>query len=140
MVATWLPLAGVLLGIASLFYLVQTSDLASTGYNIQELQGEEGNWRMKNEQLALEVARAKSLAVVEAEATKRLGMVRAKEPVYLQPPAPALALRASPASRGETRSAPEMERPVSNEPKGAVESVQQLLSSALAPRHHGTDD
>lgn len=140
MVATWLPLAGVMLGIASLFYLVQTSDLASTGYNIQGLQGEESNWRMKNEQLALEVARAKSLAVVETEATKRLGMVRAKESVYLQPPAPVLALRASPASRGESRPVPEMEKPVPGEPKGAVESVQRLLSSALAPRHQGTDD
>jgi len=139
-VATWLPLAVVLLGIASLFYLMQTSELTSTGYNIQELQGEESYWRMRSEQLALEVASAKSLAVVEAEAAKRLGMLRAKESVYLQPTAPVLALRASPASRGEARPVPGLEKPAPDQSKGAVEVVQQFLASALAPRHHGIND
>lgn len=138
-VATWLPLVAVLIGIASLFHLVQTSEVTFTGYNIQELQVEESNWKLRNEQLALEVARAKSLAVIETEAARRLGMVPAKEAVYLQPPKEVLASRTSPVSRGEARSVPELEKPASPEAKDPIRLVQQALSSALAPGHQSAE-
>lgn len=80
----WLPLVSVLIGIICLLYLAQTSELTTTGYNIQQLQVEESNWKLRNEQIALDLAGARSLAVVEAEATGRLKMVRPEELIYLE--------------------------------------------------------
>lgn len=133
-VLTWLPLVSILLGIVSLFHLVQTSEVASTGYNIQELQAEETNWKVRNEQLALEVARAKSLSAVEQDASRRLGMVRPKDTVYLQPSREVLAMRASPISRGEVRDVPELEKPAPQKEKSPLLVIQQALASALVPR------
>jgi len=78
----WLPsilLAGCLV---ALMYLVQTSGVATTGYDIQRLQTERDDWQLRNEQLRLEVAKRRSLTWIESEATARLGMVRA-EPTAL---------------------------------------------------------
>lgn len=133
-ILTWLPLASILLGIVSLFHLVQMSDVASTGYNIQELQSDEAGWKVRNEQLALEVARAKSLSVIEDEATHRLGMIWPKETVYLRPSTELLASRASPISRGEPRDVPELGKPVQQGGKSLIMIIQQALASALAPR------
>jgi hypothetical protein len=75
--AAWWPtllLAGCLV---ALVYLVQTSGVATTGYDIQRLQAERAEWRLRNEQLRLELAKRRSLTWVEAEATGRLGMQRA---------------------------------------------------------------
>jgi hypothetical protein len=74
--AAWWPtllLAGCLV---ALVYLVQTSGVATTGYDIQRLQGERAEWQLRNEQLRLELAKRRSLTWVEAEATGRLGMQR----------------------------------------------------------------
>ena len=78
----WLPsilFAGCLV---SLMYLLQTSGVATTGYDIQHLQVERDDWQLRNEQLRLELAKRRSLTWIEAEATGRLGMVRA-EPTAL---------------------------------------------------------
>jgi hypothetical protein len=56
--------------------------VASTGYDIQRLQVERDDWQLRNEQLRLELAKRRSLTWIEAEATGRLGMVRA-EPTAL---------------------------------------------------------
>jgi hypothetical protein len=78
----WLPsvlLAGCLV---ALMYLLQTSSVTTTGYDIQRLQQERDDWQLRNEQLRLELAKRRSLTWIEAEATARLGMVRA-EPTAL---------------------------------------------------------
>jgi len=78
----WLPsilLAGCLV---ALMYLLQTSGVATSGYDIQRLQAERDDWELRNEQLQLELAKRRSLAWIDAEATGRLGMVRA-EPTAL---------------------------------------------------------
>jgi hypothetical protein len=84
--AAWWPtllLAGCLV---ALVYLVQTSGVASTGYDIQHLQSERAEWQLRNEQLRLELAKRRSLTWVEAEATGRLGMQRpeAGTTIYLR--------------------------------------------------------
>jgi hypothetical protein len=68
--------------LVALMYLLQTSGVASTGYEIQRLQGERDDWQLRNEQLRLELAKRQSLTWIESEATGRLGMVRA-EPTAL---------------------------------------------------------
>ena len=78
----WLPsvlLAGCLV---ALMYLLQTSGIATAGYDIQRLQTDQTDWQLRNEQLHLELAKRRSLTWIEAEATGRLGMVRA-EPTAL---------------------------------------------------------
>lgn len=78
----WLPsilLAGCLV---ALMYLLQASGVATTGYDIQRLQTERGDWQLRNEQLRLELAKRRSLTWIESEATVRLGMVR-PEPTAL---------------------------------------------------------
>ncbi|MGE5618638.1 MAG: FtsB family cell division protein [Sphingomonadaceae bacterium] len=132
--APWLPLASVLLGIVSLFYLAQTSDLTTTGYSIQELRQEESDWKLRNEQLALEVAKAKSLATVEEQATTRLLMVRPKEVVYLQVQTDNRIARATPASRGETRAAPALEKTVAPPDADRLQPVRDSILGLLAPR------
>ncbi len=78
----WLPsvlLAGCLV---ALMYLLQTSGVATVGYDIQHLQVERDDWQLRNEQLRLELAKRRSLTWIESEAVGRLGMVRA-EPTAL---------------------------------------------------------
>ncbi len=132
--AAWLPLASVLVGIVSLFYLTQTSDVATTGYSIQELQVEENNWKLRNEQLALNVAKAKSLASVQAEATKRLGMVPAKNVVYLKAASADAPQRPAPASRGEARSVPALEKPGVAPSRSLLDTMGVSISDVFAPR------
>ena len=74
----WLPsvlLAGCLV---ALMYLLQTSGVATVGYDIQHLQVERDDWQLRNEQLRLELAKRRSLTWIESEAVGRLGMVRAQ--------------------------------------------------------------
>ncbi len=136
----WLLLASVLAGIASLLYLTQTSEVATTGYSIQELKQEESAWQLRNEQLALEVARAKSLATVEVEATTRLLMTRPKGVVYLQLKQTQSADRPTPASRGDARGVPALEKPAeasTAEPAGRaglLDTIRSMFASLLAPR------
>jgi hypothetical protein len=78
----WLPSILIAALLVSLMYLVQTSGIATTGYDIQRLQAERDDWQLRNEQLQLELAKRQSLTWIESEATGRLGMVRA-EPTAL---------------------------------------------------------
>jgi hypothetical protein len=78
----WLPSVLVAALLVALIYLLQTSGIATTGYDIQHLQAERDDWQLRNEQLQLELAKRHSLTWIEAEATGRLGMVRA-EPTAL---------------------------------------------------------
>ncbi len=130
----WLPLMSVLAGIISLFYLAQTSDLTSTRYSIQQLQAEENNWQRKNEQLSLELARAKSLSAVEAQATGRMLMVPPRDVVYLRASPSDSAGRASASSRGDGRQAPLLEKVGVQHDSDPLEPVRDSLLTLLAPR------
>jgi hypothetical protein len=72
----WLPTLLLAASLVALVYLLQTSGIATTGYDIQRLQAERADWQLRNEQLRLELAKRRSLTWVEAEATARLGMQR----------------------------------------------------------------
>ena len=72
----WLPTVLLAVCAVALVYLVQTSGVATTGYDIQRLQAERGEWQLRNEQLKLELAKLHSLSWVQSEAVDRLGMVR----------------------------------------------------------------
>ena len=72
-------LAGCLV---ALVYLLQTSGVATAGYDIQSLQMQRDDWQLRNEQLRFELAKRQSLTWIESEATGRLGMVR-PEPTAL---------------------------------------------------------
>ena len=84
--AGWMPLVALLAGFISLVYLITTSSVATTGYNIQRLERDRDEWIARNEQLELELAKVHSLAWVEAQATSRLGMVKAEQPAYVSVP------------------------------------------------------
>jgi hypothetical protein len=78
----WLPSILLAACLVALMYLLQTSGIATTGYDIQRLQAERDDWQLRNEQLQLELAKRQSLTWIESEATGRLGMVHA-EPTAL---------------------------------------------------------
>jgi hypothetical protein len=74
----WVVLVA-LVALAPPAHLAQTSGVLATGYTIQRLQGERTAWQVKNQQLELELAKARSLAWIETEAVHRLGMQRPSE-------------------------------------------------------------
>jgi cell division protein FtsL len=84
--SAWLPTVLLAACAVALAYLVQTSGVATTGYDIQRLQAERSEWQLRNEQLRLELAKLRSLSWVQSEAVGRLGMVRpdASKLVYLR--------------------------------------------------------
>lgn len=75
----WLPAVLLAACAVALMYLIQTSGVATVGYDVQRLQNEAKQWELRNEQLRLELAKTKSLVWVESEAVGRLGMVRPPE-------------------------------------------------------------
>ena len=79
----WLHLVLLSVCALALVYMVQTSGLANTGYDIQRLQRERADWALRNEQLRLELAKLRSLPWIEAEAVGRLGMQRTDELTYV---------------------------------------------------------
>ena len=132
-IAAWLPVAIILAGIVCLFYLAQTSAMASTGYNIQDLQAQESNWKLRNEQLALEVSSARSLASVESQAVTRLLMVPAKQVVYLQAADAVSSTRLVSAASGQTSGALALEKPAAGASGDLLDSVRFALSNVLVP-------
>ena len=76
------PLLLVAACLVLLMYLLETSGIAATGYDIQRLQVERDDWQLRNEQLQFELGKRRSLTWIEAYATEQLGMVR-PEPTAL---------------------------------------------------------
>lgn len=73
-------------------YLLQTGGALTTGYEIQKLERERAAWANRNQQIEVEIARARSLAWVEHEAVHRLGMQRPTQQLVVRMdsmPAPA---------------------------------------------------
>ncbi|MSQ23042.1 MAG: hypothetical protein EXR58_00590 [Chloroflexi bacterium] len=65
------------------FYVFQVSVVATSAYEVQALQREQDVWRGRNQQLQLEVAKARSLRWVEYSANQQLGMATGDLPIYL---------------------------------------------------------
>jgi hypothetical protein len=80
----WVPLGILGSGLALLLYSMQLGSLTTSGYDLQRLQSERDEWRQRNEQLDLELAKVQSLAWIEVEAVKRLGMQKAVHVTYLE--------------------------------------------------------
>jgi len=78
----------LLLGLAPPAYLLQTGGAITTGYEIQKLERERTAWINRNQQLEVEIARARSLIWVEHEAVHRLGMQRPAEQIAVRMDAP----------------------------------------------------
>ncbi len=128
-----LVLAGLLLvGLAPPAYLLQTGGALSTGYTIQRLQHERSQWMVKNEQLGAEIARARSLAWVEAEAVNRLGMQRPAQQTVVRvdvpPPSPT-----GPRAPASARTKADASPPVAAE-SSWTDTVGAVLGSLLAGR------
>jgi hypothetical protein len=73
-------------------YLLQTGGALTTGYEIQKLERERAAWANRNQQIEVEIARARSLAWVEHEAVHRMGMQRPTQQLVVRMdslPAPA---------------------------------------------------
>jgi len=70
-------ISGALIVIASaaclaLFYLSQSTHVAATGYQVDDLEAELADARSRQQQLILEISEARSPAVIEDAAMKRL--------------------------------------------------------------------
>jgi hypothetical protein len=86
--AVWTAALTLLFALISLLYLLQTSAIATSGYDIQRLQAEQKAWELKNEQLQLELAKMQSLAWVETRAGQ-LGMQRPEQTMTVRVSLPA---------------------------------------------------
>ena len=102
----------VLAGLAPPAYLVQTGGVLATGYTIQRLRAERNSWRVRNQQLELELAKVRSLGWIENDAVSRLGMQRPTQQTIVRvdtpPPPPrhaptAIDLRATTPTSASTR-------------------------------------
>lgn len=83
--------SAAIVGMTSLLLLVQISGVAAMAYEVQRLEDLRTYWQESNYRAEAEVARLQSLNRIEEEATTRLKMVPAKEPI------PVLAARPLPA-------------------------------------------
>ncbi|HEY7062145.1 MAG TPA: hypothetical protein VII06_11745 [Chloroflexota bacterium] len=101
----WVPLAILGMGLACLLYSMQLGSVATSGYDLQRLQGERDEWRQRNEQLELELAKVQSLAWIEVEAVQRLGMQKATHVTYLEV-APGAAVAADQGTSATVAAAP----------------------------------
>lgn len=86
---SWIVILLVALTAAAMpAYLAQTGGAMATGYTIQRLQAERKAWQVRNQQLEVELAKARSLAWIESEAVNRLGMRRPARQTVVQIDAP----------------------------------------------------
>lgn len=80
--------AALLIGLAALLPLVQSSGATSTAGDIEKLEDEKAAWQARLHELETEVASLGSLDRIEKEARTRLKMVVPKEVHYLSVDAP----------------------------------------------------
>ena len=89
-----LPTTVAIISLASLLLMVQTSRVATAGYDLTRLAQTRDEWRSRNYQLEAEIATLQSLDRIEKEAVARFKMKPATEYVYVKVAEPP---RASPA-------------------------------------------
>ncbi len=91
--------------IVGLLYLIQTSHVASLGYEVSRLERQRMDAALENQRLTYEIAKRQSLPTVEKMARDQLQMQPMDEHVYLTVPAPASEqLELPPPQEGRTRS------------------------------------
>jgi hypothetical protein len=97
----WLVALTILVGCLAASWLAYVGSVSTSSYNIQRLRAERDAWRIRNEQLRVELAKARSLTWVEHEAVSRLGMQKAGQLTYLElEPSSAQASAPPPSSAG----------------------------------------
>jgi cell division protein FtsL len=79
-----LILAAMMVGVAALLPLVQSSGATSTAGDIRALEQDKTDWRARVRALELKVAGLGSLNRIEQEATARLKMAPPKETHYIR--------------------------------------------------------
>ncbi len=84
-----LIVAALVVGVAALLPLIQTSLATSTGGNVSRLEQVRGDWEARLHEQEVRVAELGSLARVEREAKARLKMVAPDSITYLVVDAPA---------------------------------------------------
>lgn len=83
-----LVIASVLVGLAALLPLVQSSGATSTAGTVHQLEEEKADWRARTRQLELEIATLGSLSRIEQEAAARFKMMAPKDVRYIRVDAP----------------------------------------------------
>lgn len=91
-------LVSLLVFLASIIWLSQTSTLVSLGYEINRIDKKVQTLDREAEQLQAEIAQYETLSRIEDEAKTKLGMQKAKNIVYVKVPAAV--------SQAQTNSAP----------------------------------
>jgi hypothetical protein len=91
-----LTLAALVIGVAALLPLIQSSSATSTAGEVRALEIERNDMRARLRALELEVAQMGSLTRIEQEAAARFGMGAAKQQHYIAIDAPALEPRKIP--------------------------------------------
>jgi cell division protein FtsL len=81
--------AAMLVGLAALLPLVQTSGATTTAGHIRQLEQERADWQAQLREQELRVAQLGSLARIEKEARERLKMVPPTDIRYIRVDAPA---------------------------------------------------
>ena len=112
-----LILAAMIVGVAALLPLVQSSGATSTAGDIRALEQAKTDWRARVRALELEVAGLGSLNRIEQEATQRLKMTPPKETHFIRIDVPA----------PEPRRLPSRYLPRSAEPEESGSSVFETL-------------
>jgi len=112
-----LILAAMIVGVAALLPLVQSSGATSTAGDIRALEQAKTDWRARVRALELEVAGLGSLNRIEQEATQRLKMAPPKETHFIRIDVPA----------PEPRRLPSRYLPRTTEPEGSGSSVFETL-------------
>lgn len=69
--------------LVSLLYVSQTGNLASTGYDVADLQTQKEQWQMRNEQLRLQIGQLESLDRVDRLASSDLKMGPPSHVIYV---------------------------------------------------------
>jgi hypothetical protein len=84
-----LAIAAIIVGLAAMLPLVQSSGSTSTAGNISALQQERQDWQARLQEQELKVAQLGSLARIDQEARTRLKMEPPKDVRYIRVDAPA---------------------------------------------------
>lgn len=83
-----LIVAAMVVGVAALLPLVQSSESTSTAGDIRALEQERLRWQTELQELEVEIARLGSLDWIEKQARGRFRMTPPQETVYIQVDAP----------------------------------------------------
>jgi cell division protein FtsL len=87
--ATMVSIAAIALTVIGLLYLIQTSQVASLGYDMSRLQTQRDALSLEISELEYELARYEALHTVEQIAEERLGMTRMSNYAFIEVQEPA---------------------------------------------------